>query len=209
VDAEDWDRRYTGTELLWTSTPNQFVVSELSGLTPGTALDVACGEGRNAIWLANQGWQVTGVDFSAVALDKARALADRLVDPAAEPVTWLRADATTGLPQLDRPGGFDLVLLAYLQLPAPSRTAALIGASGQLAPGGRLLVVAHDSGNLTDGVGGPQDPAVLYTAGDVLADLEATGLTILRADRVARPVSVDGQQRTAWDVLVHLVDAVG
>jgi SAM-dependent methyltransferase len=205
VDAEDWDRRYAGTELLWTATANQFVVSELSGLTPGTALDVACGEGRNAIWLANQGWQVTGVDFSTVALDKARALADRLVDPAAEPVTWLRADATTGLPELDRLDGFDLVLLAYLQLPAPSRTAALIGASGHLAPGGRLLVVAHDSSNLTDGVGGPQDPAVLYTAGDVLADLEGAGLTILRADRVARPVSVDGQQRTAWDVLVHLV----
>lgn len=205
MDAHDWDDRYSGTELIWSANANQFVVSELTGLTPGSALDMACGEGRNAIWLANRGWTVTGADFSAVALDKARALAGRLAEADAHPVTWVQADATATSPELDRPGGFDLVLLAYLQLPATERAAALTRAAGRLAPGGQLLVIAHDSSNLAQGVGGPQDPAVLYTAGDVLADLDGAGLRIVRAERVARAVTVDGTRRTAWDALVRLV----
>jgi SAM-dependent methyltransferase len=205
MDAHDWDDRYSGTDLIWSATANQFVVSELTGLTPGAALDMACGEGRNAIWLANGGWAVTGADFSAVALDKARDLASRLAEPRARPVTWVQADATAASPELDRPGGYDLVLLAYLQLPAAERAAALARAAQRLAPGGHLLVIAHDSSNLTDGVGGPQDPAVLYTPGDVLADLDGAGLSILRAEQVARVVTVEGQERTARDALIHLV----
>jgi SAM-dependent methyltransferase len=155
--------------------------------------------------LANQGWTVTGTDFSAVALDKARELASRLADPQARPVTWVPADATAASPELDRPGGYSLVLLAYLQLPAPQRAAALAHAARRLAPGGHLLVVAHDSSNLTEGFGGPKDPATLYTAGDVLADLDGAGLGIVRAERVARAVTVEGQEHTAWDALVHLI----
>ena len=72
MDRHDWDARYAGEQLVWSAEPNRFLVAEVDGLTPGRALDVACGEGRNAIWLAEQGWTVTGVDFSPVALDKAR-----------------------------------------------------------------------------------------------------------------------------------------
>lgn len=205
MDAHDWDDRYAGTDLVWSANANQFVVAELTGLTPGTALDMACGEGRNAIWLANQGWTVTGADFSGVALDKARELAGRLVGPQAQPVTWVQADATAGSTELDRESGYDLVLLAYLQLPAAQRAPALAHAARRLAPGGHLLVVAHDSSNLTEGFGGPQDPATLYTADDVLADLDGAGLEILRAGRVARAVTVQGQEHIAWDALVHLV----
>jgi SAM-dependent methyltransferase len=208
MDARDWDKRYAGTDLVWSANPNQFVVSELTGLAPGTALDLACGEGRNAIWLANQGWTVTGADFSAVALHKAAELAGRLADPQAQPVTWVQADATAASPQLDRPGGYDLVLLAYLQLPAAGRAAALARAARLLAPGGHLLVVAHDSSNLTEGFGGPQDPATLYTARDVLADLDGAGLHTLRADRVSRVVTVQGQERSACDALIHLTAQV-
>lgn len=205
MDAHDWDDRYAGTDLVWSANANQFVVAELTGLAPGTALDMACGEGRNAIWLANQGWTVTGADFSGVALDKARELAGRLVGPQALPVTWVQADAAAGSTELDRESGYDLVLLAYLQLPAAQRAAALAHAARRLAPGGHLLVVAHDSSNLTEGFGGPQDPATLYTADDVLADLDGAGLEILRAGRVARAVTVQGQEHIAWDALVHLV----
>ncbi|HEX2903858.1 MAG TPA: class I SAM-dependent methyltransferase [Jatrophihabitans sp.] len=205
MDANDWDKRYSGSELVWSATANQFVISELSGLAPGTALDLACGEGRNAIWLANQGWTVTGADFSAAALAKARELGGRLAEPTAAPISWVQADATGEAQALGRDGGYDLVLLAYLQLPATERAAAFRLAVRLLAPGGHLLVVAHDSTNLTEGVGGPQDPSVLYTAADVLAEVAATPSQVLRAERVARPVSVDGEQRTAWDALVHLV----
>ena len=75
-------------ELLWTAQPNRFLVAKSSDLSPGRALDVACGEGRNAVWLAEQGWQVTGVDFSEVALEKARRLAE-LRGVEAE---WVQAD---------------------------------------------------------------------------------------------------------------------
>src|ERR1017187_9581599 len=76
MTSQQWDERYSGDELVWTSTPNQFLVAEAVGLRPGRAVDLACGEGRNSIWLAEQGWEVTGVDFSPVGLAKGRRLAE-------------------------------------------------------------------------------------------------------------------------------------
>ncbi|HET9460579.1 MAG TPA: class I SAM-dependent methyltransferase, partial [Gaiellaceae bacterium] len=74
---EHWDRKYAASELLWSATPNRFVVAELAELEPGRALDLACGEGRNALWLAGLGWDVVGVDFSEVAIARAREYAGR------------------------------------------------------------------------------------------------------------------------------------
>ena len=165
---------------------------------------MACGEGRNAIWLANHGWTVTAADFSGVALSKAAQLADTMLEPGASPIRWVQADATEHGPEQS---DYDLVIVAYLQLPSEQRRAALTRAAAGVSPGGHLVVVAHDSSNLTDGVGGPQDPAVLYTPGDVLADVEDSALSILRAERVAREVTIDGIGHTAWDALVHLVSA--
>lgn len=76
-DSAGWDRRYAGSELVWTSEANRFLAAEAEGLAVGRALDLACGEGRNAVWLAQRGWQVTGVDFSQVGLDKAARLAEQ------------------------------------------------------------------------------------------------------------------------------------
>jgi SAM-dependent methyltransferase len=203
MDARAWDERYAASELVWTAGPNQFVEAECAGLTPGEALDLACGEGRNAIWLARQGWRVRASDFSQVALDKGRALAGDL------PVTWRCEDATTWDPAAEDVT-VDLAVLAYLQLPASERAAAVRHAYGALAPGGTLVVVAHDSSNLTDGTGGPQDPAVLYTADDVLADLGDAAYDVVRAGRVAREVTSDDGHGgevalTAWDCLVRVV----
>jgi SAM-dependent methyltransferase len=88
MEREDWDRRYRGTELVWTAQPNRFLVQELRGLPPGRALDLGSGEGRNAVWLAEGGWKVTAVDFSPVALDKAR----RLAQARGVTVDWVLAD---------------------------------------------------------------------------------------------------------------------
>jgi SAM-dependent methyltransferase len=195
VDAGAWDERYAATDLVWSAGPNQFVESELGGLTPGRALDLACGEGRNARWLADRGWQVTGLDFSAVGIEKARRLAPE--------VDWQVGDALAA----ELPGDLDLVVIAYLQLPRDQRAAAVRRALDALRPGGRLLVVAHDSTNLTEGTGGPQDPAVLYTAEDVLGDLAGRDVEVLRAERVARQVAgpdEHGSEGTAWDALVHV-----
>ena len=160
-------------------------------------MDLACGEGRNAIWLASLGWQVTGVDFSPVAIDKARALSSDVDWVVADALTWVGSD-------------YDLAVLAYLQLPEPERRAAVRSAWSALSPGGTLFVVAHDSTNLSEGTGGPQDASVLYTAEDILSDLEGQGRHIVvRAERVARVVPAGDDHggeadRTAWDALVFL-----
>jgi SAM-dependent methyltransferase len=159
VTEAEWDQRYAGTELVWTARPNVFVVEEAADLPAGTAVDMACGEGRNAVWLARQGWTVTGVDFSGVGLDKAKQLADS----AGVEVRWEQADVLAWQP----PSVFDLVLLAYLQVPPAQRRAALAVAASATAPGGSLLVVAHDLRNLQDGVGGPSDPSRLWTPEEV------------------------------------------
>lgn len=193
MNSADWDERYHTQELVWGAAPNRWVEQELSGLAPGRALDVACGEGRNALWLAGLGWQVTAVDFSAAALEKARTLA--AAQHTGSRVAWVQADATSYRPVT----GMDVALLCYLQLAAEQRRAAVRAAAASLDPGGTLLVVAHDSANLSRGTGGPQDASVLYTAADLVDDVDGAGLFIERADAVARPVA--GAERPAIDVL--------
>ena len=195
MDAEAWDERYAATELVWSPGPNQFVEAECAELTPGRALDLAAGEGRNALWLARNGWTVTAVDFSRVALEKGREVAGDIE------VEWVVGDATAW----SRDAAYDLAVVAYLQLVADERGAAVRNAFASLAPGGTLLVVAHDSSNLTEGHGGPQDASVLYTADDVLGDLDGASYDVVRADRVERRVQTEDGTATALDSLVRLV----
>jgi SAM-dependent methyltransferase len=199
VDATGWDEQYSGTELVWSAGPNRFVEEVAAGLPAGRALDVAAGEGRNALWLVERGWRATAVDFSAVGLERARSLAERRLGDRAEELELVQADVLTYQPE---PSAFDLVIVAYLQVSASQRRTALRLSAGAVAPGGRLFVVAHDSANLDHGVGGPQDPAVLYTPQDVVADLDGTGLTVERAETVRRPVETPDGTRDALDVLV-------
>ena len=207
MDAHDWDRRYADAELVWSATPNQFVASELADLSPGRAVDVAAGEGRNAIWLADLGWEVTAVDFSQVGLDKGRALQGRHERGRDLHIDWVRADV---LGHDLGAGVYDLAVLAYLQLSPGERRKAVRRAFLSLRDGGTLFVVAHDSTNLTEGTGGPQYPEVLYTAEDVLADLDGERFEVVRAERVAREVpapadSPEQPPRTAYDALVRVV----
>jgi SAM-dependent methyltransferase len=214
MDAEAWDERYAAADLVWSATPNRFVAAELAGLRPGRALDLACGEGRNALWLAERGWQVTAVDFSRAGLDKGRALQERHPRSRELRVDWVHADALTFE---GGPGSYDLVLLAYLQLTFDERYTAVRRAFNALRVGGTFFLVAHDSTNLTEGTGGPTDPSVLFTAEDVLADLDGERFHVERAERVARAVPADDtspthrhdhsgdETRTAYDALVRIV----
>ncbi len=194
MDRDAWDARYATGELVWSAEPNRFLVAEVAGLAPGRALDVACGEGRNAIWLAERGWTVTGVDFSPVALDKAR----RLAAGRSVTVAWELADVTDDTPITAQ---FDLVIVMYLHVPEPQRGIAFGRAASAVAPGGTLLVVGHDITNPQAGWGGPQDPGVLYGPDDVVADLD--GLEIVKATRVDRPVPTPDGDKIAIDVLVR------
>lgn len=192
MQREDWDRRYSSVENLWSAKPNRFVVAEVGELAPGRALDLACGEGQNGIWLATLGWEVTGVDYSEVAIAKARARAedDGLT------ADFVCADLVEYEPSH---GSYDLVLLLYLHIPSNERRLVHRKAAKAVAPGGTLLLVGHDLANLTDGVGGPSDPDLLYTA-DAIAS-EFPGLEIEKATTVLR--DVHGEDRDAIDTLVR------
>jgi ubiquinone/menaquinone biosynthesis C-methylase UbiE len=95
MDARTWDERYAGSELVWSTTPNLFVAAEFADLPPARAVDLAAGEGRNALWLAERGWEVTAVDFSLVGLDKGRSLQERHPDGRDLHVEWVHADVLT------------------------------------------------------------------------------------------------------------------
>lgn len=200
MGPEDWDRRYDTPDLVWSGEPNRFLEAEVAALAPGRALDLACGEGRNAVWLAGRGWDVTGVEFSPRALAKARELA------AARGValTLVEADLTEYEPA---PGSADLVVVLYLHLPPHERALVLGRAAGAVAPGGTLLAVGHDLRNLTEGHGGPRDPEILWTPEGVAAEL--AGLRIERAERVRRPVPTDAGEEEAIDTLVRASRAPG
>lgn len=196
MEASEWDERYAATDLMWSPSPNQFVADACADLPPGRAVDLAAGEGRNAIWLAGLGWQVTAVDFSQVALDKGHALAPNA------PINWERADATTWRADPT----YDLAVIAYLHLPEGQRRSANQNAFDALRPGGTFFLIGHDATNMAEGTGGPQYPEVLYTAEDVLADLADRRFDVQRAERVTR--DVPGEHRAtgiALDCLVQLV----
>ncbi|AOU98424.1 methyltransferase [Acidihalobacter yilgarnensis] len=196
-NSEFWNQRYADKAFVWTANANRFVAEETAGLPPGKALDLAAGEGRNAVWLAEQGWQAHAVDFSDVAMEKCRRLAvERQV---AERVTCEVADLHDYAPT---PGAYDLVLLIYLQIPQDELAPVIARAAEAVAPGGTFLLVAHDSANLKDGYGGPQNPDVLYTAEQVLVALDDR-LDIEKAGVVERPVETDNGIKVALDCLVR------
>ncbi|MQA02074.1 MAG: methyltransferase domain-containing protein [Streptosporangiales bacterium] len=189
-DAAVWDDRYANTDRLWSATPNATVATLVGDLPAGRALDVAAGEGRHAVWLAGRGWDVTAVDFSAVGIARGRAgAADSDV-----PVDWVVADVTTWAPPADT--SYDLILVAYLHVPED-----VFGRLREwLAPGGRLVVVGHALRNLTEGVGGPQNPQLLYDEEKLQA--AAAGLRVERLGEVFRETP-DG---TAIDVCLVATD---
>ena len=192
MKRERWNERYSQPGHLWSARPNRFLVAETSDLAPGRALDLACGEGQNAVWLAERGWKVVGVDFADVAIAKARARAAR--DGVAAEFTV--ADVLEYEPEAS---AFDLVLLLYFHLPPDELRIVLARAAAALVPGGTLLVIGHDRSNIEHGVGGPSDPEIQYTP-DEIAD-ELTGLEIEKAEQVYRDVA--GADRPAIDALVR------
>jgi SAM-dependent methyltransferase len=202
-----WNQRYKDSDLVWSATPNIWVRQLTEELPAGTALDIAAGEGRNALWLAARGWQVSAVDFSTVALQRARTLAQEQLGRNAGRLTTLEADLQTWAPQTR---SYDLVLVVYLHLPESQRSPVMAAAAEAVAPGGTLLVVGHDLENLSSGHGGPQDPAVLYRPADIVADIEPAQLLVVRHETAPRSVTgADGQVVEALDTIVLARRPVG
>lgn len=200
MKRDEWNARYAAEELLWGSEPNAFLVQEVADLEPGRALDLGSGEGRNAIWLAHQGWNVTGIDFSEVAISRARRRSEGLN------VEWIVADLLACTPP---PNSFDLVLIFYVHLPPDQRRSVIGKAISALVSGGTLLMMAHHLDNLEHGYGGPQDAMILPTESDLVNDACETAdratLEIVKAARVLRSVDTPDGVRTAIDALVRIV----
>jgi SAM-dependent methyltransferase len=158
----EWDERYASAEQVWSGRPNGALVAEVAGLRPGRALDVGCGEGADVVWLAQQGWDVTGLDVSQVALDRAAMHARQ----AGASVRWVHAD----LVQAQLPAGaFDLVSAQYpalLRTPGDDAERALLAA---VAPGGTLLVVHHADIDPEEANARGFDPADYVGPADVAA----------------------------------------
>jgi SAM-dependent methyltransferase len=187
-----WDERHRQAGPIESVDPHPLLVRAVGQLVPGRALDLATGDGTNATWLAQRGWNVTGVDYSSVGLDRARAHASAL----GLVVEWVLADLLVYRPPAR---AFDLVTILYLHLPEDDRRTVLRAAADAVAAGGTLVAVGHDRTNLADGVGGPQDPDVLFTPGEIAGDLAAIGG--FRLD-VVQAVRREGLGRVPIDALV-------
>lgn len=199
-ELQKWDDRYSASELVWSAGPNQFVEELCRDLTPGRAIDLAAGEGRNAVWLAERGWDSTAVDFSGVGLAKAQEIAARR----GVEITTIEADLLEYQPES---AGYDLVIIAYLHIPPAGRALVLDRAAAAVASGGRLLLIGHDATNIDHGYGGPSDPSVLTSPAEVVASLEeaasrGTKFSVSRAEVADRIVDTDDGPRVAKDTVV-------
>lgn len=162
---EEWDERYRESDRIWSGRPNDALVREVADLTPGSALDLGCGEGGDAIWLARQGWRVTAVDVSGVALERAaRHAAEENV---ADRIDWQRHDLGTSFPA----GDFDLVSAHFLySLSEMPREKILRTAAGAVARGGVLLIEGH--AGFPPWEDNPHPGVHLPTPQEVLEDLD-------------------------------------
>ncbi|OLF15459.1 class I SAM-dependent methyltransferase [Actinophytocola xanthii] len=183
MDERYWDARYGGATRLWSGEPNGVLVVEAADLPPGQALDVGCGEGGDALWLASRGWFVTAVDISRVAL--ARAVAAAASRPGADRISWTHADLTATAPPA---ASFDLVVAMYCPIPRRPNHAGLHGILAAVAPGGTLLVGNHDVRDHAVPAEDPAaDPSLYYDCDEIAAQLGA-GWTVL-ANEVRERVS--------------------
>ncbi len=195
-----WDQRYQASGALWSGHPNPQLLAEAADLPAGRALDAGCGEGADAIWLAERGWLVTAADISTVALDRGAAHARELSSELAERITWQQADLLSWSPPSQ---SYDLVSAQFMQLPAEPR-AAFFGRIGTgVSTGGRLLVVGHSPADLSTTAARPPLPELFFTAAELAAGLDPSLWTILVSE--ARPRLVrdpDGQPVTVHDEVI-------
>lgn len=189
-----WDERYGTTDRVWSGNPNPQLVDRVAGLRAGRALEVGCGEGADAIWLAQQGWDVTALDVSQVGLDKAAAHAAE----AGVEITWRRTDLD-GWP--GEPGSYDLVSAQFMYLDQPALTELVRSLAASVAPGGTLLLVGHHP--MDPRHGSHEFPDVRWTPEDAASWLEAGDWATIDLATVQR----EGHLGTMHDGIVQAVRA--
>lgn len=209
--AEVWDELYRSKPRIWSGKPNPQLVREAGGLRPGRALDLGCGEGADAIWLAQQGWTVTAVDVSAVALERARSHEKAALDresvhagegAIASRITWEQCD----LEQWQPDAAFDLVTSQFLHADNGAWKEPLRTAASAVKPGGTLLVVGHHPDRLPPWRDGDAPRERFYTGDELVRELEldSPGWQLEVQTTRERPATgPDGQHATIADVVLR------
>jgi SAM-dependent methyltransferase len=197
-----WDDRYAGHRHVWSGRPNPHLITEAGELAPGRAIDVGCGEGADAIWLAERGWEVTGVDVSPVGLERAAANAQAAGAQIAQRLTWrqvdLFADEWTPL------GSYELVTSQYLHLPPEARRRSMQRLADAVTPSGDLLVAAHHPSDLDIPGLRPHVPELFCTADELAALLDLDQWEIVTAAAPERTVTgPEGAPVTIRDTVLH------
>jgi SAM-dependent methyltransferase len=198
---EFWDDRYRSAHMVWSGKPNPQLVAQTADLDPGDALDAGCGEGADAIWLASHGWTVTAVDISAVALAKAALQAAAHGDAIANRIRWRREDLLSWAPDAQE---YDLVSAQFMHLPGPAQQAMYRRLAASVRPGGTLVVVGHDQGELHAGVARPAHGGAFLSAAQVAALLDPADWQVAVAAEIARSVTdVEGRLAELTDTVLR------
>jgi SAM-dependent methyltransferase len=198
-DQQSWEQQYRAHPAVWSGRPNAPLVAEAAGLTPGTALDVGCGEGADALWLAARGWEVTAVDFSTIALERAATHAEALGADVAGRITWAHADVTVWGPEEQ----FDLVSTHFMHLPGEPRRSLIARLAAAVAPGGTLLVVGHHPSDLETGARRPPVPDMFFSAEEVAGSLDRHAWDVVVAEARPRPAGAhEGEVTTVHDAVL-------
>jgi len=206
-DQEFWDARYRSTPALWSGRANPALVDEVDGLDPGRALEAGCGEGADAIWLAQRGWRVTAVDVSPVALGRGATAAEALGPEVAGRIEWVVADVTAWEPGV---ACFDLVSAQYLHLPSAVRGPVFEGLARAVAVGGTLVIVGHDVSDHDTTMHRPHEPDLFFTSDDIASTLDADGWVIVtRAAPGRTATDPDGHPVTVHDTVLRARRAAG
>jgi SAM-dependent methyltransferase len=199
VHEHDWEQHYRSHPTLWSGRPNAQLVAGAADLEAGSALDVGCGEGADAIWLAERGWEVVAVDLAPTALERAAAHADAGGPDVAGRIRWLEADVTRWIPD----GEFDLVSTHFLHLTGEPRRALFARLAAAVAPGGTLLVVGHHPKDLETGASRPHEPDMFFTAEEVAASLDPARWDVVVAEARPRPaLAHEGDVTTVHDAVL-------
>jgi SAM-dependent methyltransferase len=200
-DEQSFEERYRSTDALWSGRPNGQLVAEAADLPAGRALDVGCGEGADAVWLARRGWQVTAVDFAATALQRGAAGAAAAGEEVAARITWVRADVTRWVPDA---ASFDLVSAQFMHLPADERRVVFARLADAVRAGGTLLIVGHDFSDIAAGAHRPPEPERFFTAAEVAAAIDPAVWEVVVAEARPRPAAVhEGHDITVHDAVLR------
>ncbi|WP_078287582.1 class I SAM-dependent methyltransferase [Mycobacterium sp. D16R24] len=198
-DEKSWDEFYQSHDALWSGNANPQLVNEISTLPPRTALDAGCGEGGDAIWLAQKGWQVTGMDFAETALRRAADNATRADPELATRITWMQADLTTWQPSRR----FDLVTSHFMHLPTKLREPVFTALAAAVAPGGTLLIVGHHPSDMQAAIGRPDLPDWYFTAEDIADGLDPDQWNVVVAESRNRTFTRDDEEFDIADTVLR------